>query len=200
MKIILSTRNPSKAAQIKEILVELSVDILTLSEVGIEGEAIENGTTLQENALKKALYAYERLTTKTWTMADDTGLFIEALNGEPGIRAARWAGEEATTEEIMQYTLKRLDGILDRAAVFETLVALVSPDGEQYFFSGVTHGYLLETPQIVPRQKMPYSAIFVPEDCTKVLAAMTIEEENKVSHRGKAFRQVSTFLAKMIDQ
>ena len=81
-------------------------------------------------------------------MADDTGLFIDALNGEPGIKAARWAGETATTEEIMNYCLRRLKGVKDRSATFETSVAVVSPNGNEYFFSGKVRGQLLEAPRV----------------------------------------------------
>lgn len=102
MNIILATRNPSKAEQIKELFRGLPVSILTLAEAGIEGEAIEDGLMLQENALKKALFAWKQISPKTWVMADDTGIFIHALDNEPGVRSARWAGDTATTDEIIQ--------------------------------------------------------------------------------------------------
>jgi XTP/dITP diphosphohydrolase len=194
MKIVLSTRNPSKAEQIRAVFSDPAVEVLTLADVGIEGEAVEDGFTLGENALKKARFAYERATEKCWTMADDTGLFITALNGEPGIKAARWAGETATTEEIMQYTLVKLEGAEDRTATFETVVALMSPDGEEYFFSGKASGSLLSAPRVPFQPKMPYSPLFVPDGKDKVWAEMTTEEENEISHRGQAFRQVRAFL------
>ena len=194
MNIILSTRNPSKAEQIRAIFQGSPISILTLADAKIEGEAIENVTTLKENALKKALFAHERAQPKTWTMADDTGLFITALRGEPGIRAARWAGENATTEEIMLHTLKLLKGAIDRSAIFETTVAMVSPDGHRHFFNGKVQGIILETPRTKPQPKMPYSPIFVPEGNTLTWAEMTIEYENTISHRGKAFTQARAFL------
>ncbi len=126
MKIILSTRNPSKAEQIREIFRGSSFPILTLADIGIEGEAVEDGTTLEENALKKALFAHERA-PQLWTMADDTGLFIEA-------------------------------------------------------------------PRVKPQPKMPYSPIFMPDGENQVWAEMTVEYENSISHRGKAFRQARVFL------
>ena len=106
MKIILATRNPSKAEQIRGLFQGSSLSVLTLTEAGIEGDAVEDGTTLQENALKKALFAWERISPKVWAMADDTGIFVHALDGEPGIRSSRWAGDTATTEEITWHTLK----------------------------------------------------------------------------------------------
>lgn len=196
MKIILSTRNPSKAEQIQAVFAVMPISVLTLTDAGIDGEAVEDGTTLKENALTKALFAWERAKEKTWTMADDTGLFIASLKGEPGVRSARWAGEGATTDEITGYTLKRLEGFRDRSAVFETVVAVMAPSGEQHFFTGAVRGRILESPQVRPQPKMPYSPIFVPEGYEKTWAEMTVEEENAISHRGKAFRQVRDFFAK----
>lgn len=191
MKIILSTRNPSKAEQIKAMLQNPSIQILTLEEAGIIGEGIEDGVTLDENALKKALFAK---TGGAWAMADDTGLFISALSNEPGIRAARWAGETASTEEITAYCLSRMNGITDRRATMQTVVALVSPEGEQYFFKGKCEGQLLDAPKTKAHPKMPYSPLFVPDGASKVWAEMTVDEENAISHRGQAFRQVVAFL------
>ncbi len=197
MKIILSTRNPSKAEQIKAMFVGSPFQILTLTEAGIEGEAVEDGNTLHENALKKARFAYELSDRDGWTMADDTGLFINHLNGAPGIKAARWAGDSATTDEITRYTLKQLEGASDRTAKFETVVAMVSPEGKEHYFSGQVNGSILEAPRTPPQPKMPYSPIFVPDGTDKVWAEMIVEEENLISHRGKAFRQARAFLEGM---
>lgn len=191
MDIILSTRNPSKAEQIRAVFAEVPIAVLTLSDVGIPGEAIEDGTTLEENALKKALFAHR---PGAWSMADDTGLFIDALGGQPGIYASRWAGDTASTDEIMQYTIRKLEGVTDRSATFRTVVALVSPNGEQSIFSGEVQGQLLGTPRVKPQPKMPYSPLFTPDGSDKVWAEMTVEEENAISHRGKAFRLVKEYL------
>lgn len=194
MPIILSTRNPSKAHQIKEIFTESPFTILTLAEAGVEGEAIEDGATLEENALKKARFAREQADNAMWTMADDTGIFINALGGEPGIRSARWAGETATTADITNYCLARLKGCADRTASFRTVVALIDPSGTEKLFVGEVEGTLLETPRVPPQPKMPYSPLFVPQGEVMCWAEMPIEYENKISHRGKAFRLARTFL------
>ncbi|MDO8579803.1 MAG: non-canonical purine NTP pyrophosphatase [bacterium] len=198
MKIILSTRNPSKAEQIKVLFQSVSFVIITLTEAGIKGEAVEDGSTLEENALKKAWFAQKQSKGTAWTMADDTGLFIDALDGKPGIKAARWAGDTATTEEITRHTLKSLEGKDNRNATFETYVAVISPDGKEYVFSGKCPGKLLDAPRVPPQPKMPYSPIFVPDGSNLVWAEMTIDEENAISHRGKAFRQAREFLEKVI--
>ncbi len=195
MKIILATRNPSKAKQIQAMFAGMPVTITTLTEAGIAGEAVEDGDTLEANARKKARYVHRR---GCWAMADDTGLFIEALGGRPGIHAARWAGETATTDEIMQYTLNQLDGVIDRAAAFKTVVALITPAGEELLFFGAVRGRLLDAPRTLPQPKMPYSPLFIPDTSDKVWAEMTVEEENAISHRGKAFRQVCQYLKEQL--
>lgn len=194
MQIILSTTNPSKATQIKAMFSGSPFTILTLAEVGIKGEAIEDGDTLEENALKKARFARENSDQNSWVMADDTGLFIKHLHGKPGIKAARWAGDTATTNEITLYTLKQLEGAIDRLATFETVVAVISPAGVESCFIGQVHGIFLEAPRVPAQPKMPYSPIFVPDGTNKVWAEMTVEEENNISHRGKAFRKARAFL------
>jgi XTP/dITP diphosphohydrolase len=194
VKIILSTRNPSKAEQNRAVFRGLPITILTLEEARITGDAIEDGRTLKENALKKAIFAHEQAEKGVWTMADDTGLFIDALGGEPGIRASRWAGERASTAETTRYALSRLEGMMNRSATFETVVALVSPDAKEQFFFGNVKGSILTAPRCEPQPKMPYSSIFVPEGEDKVWAEMTVEYENRISHRGKAFGQVRAFI------
>jgi XTP/dITP diphosphohydrolase len=198
MKIILSTRNPSKLEQIKAMFTNSSIEVVTLDEAGIDGEALEDGSTLEENAFKKVMYVKDRATIPFWIMADDTGLYINALNGEPGIHAARWAGN-ISTDDITKHTLQQLEGKIDRSAVFKTVVCLLSPDEKILYFEGAVNGHLAEAPKTKPQPKMPYSPLFSPEGTDKVWAEMTVEEENERSHRGKAFRQVVAFLEKEIE-
>ena len=195
MKIILSTRNRSKIDQIKAIFAGMDVTILSLDEDGIEGEVIEDGKTLEENALKKALFANKK--SGSWSIADDTGFFIDALNGEPGIYAGRWAGEGVKTEDIMKFTLRKLEGVPpeNRTAIFKTVAAVVSPEGEQRTFTGTASGTILTEPRTKCQPNMPYSAIFIIDGQEKVWAEMSVEEVNAISRRGKAFRQVRDFFA-----
>ncbi|TSC81810.1 MAG: dITP/XTP pyrophosphatase [Parcubacteria group bacterium Gr01-1014_20] len=199
MDIILGTRNPSKAEQIKAMFKGLPLRVTTLSEAGVEGDAIEDGATLKDNAFKKALFAHENTPHGCWAMAEDTGFFINALGGAPGIWAARWAGEKATTNEITAHTLELLKNQLDRSATFETVVAIVSPSGQEHFFTGKVTGQILASPRVPPQPKMPYSGIFVPEGEHQVWAEMTIEYENRISHRGQAFRQARAFFENLIE-
>jgi len=197
MIIVLATRNPSKTEQIKAVFHNSQFTIKTLTEAGIEGEAVEDGATLEENALKKARYAFRRLKEKQWVMADDTGLFIDALHGEPGVHSAYWGGRNLSTEQILAYGLERMKNIRDRRATFKTVVAVISPEGKEYMFHAEVKGNLLETPRVKFQPKMPYSSLFVPEGFQKSWAEMSVDEENKISHRGRAFQKVKLALSKL---
>lgn len=194
MKIVLSTRNQSKAGQIKDLLRGLDVEVLTLDEAGVAGQAVEDGQTLEANALSKADFA--RRQTGEWALADDTGLFIDALGGLPGINAARWAGAGLSTEERMNFALKQMKEVPtgERSATFTTVAALISPQGDRQVFEGSVRGRILTEPRTSCQPDMPYSAIFVPDGDERTWAEMSVDEENAISHRGKAFRQVREFL------
>lgn len=192
-ELVLGTRNKSKAAQIRTLFAGLDMKILSLDEAGVVGEAVEDGATLEENARKKAWHAWK---PGRWALADDTGLFIDALDGAPGVHAARWAGEGATAEETLRYTLWKLTGIplAQRTAIFRTIAVVVGLDGLAQSFMGEVRGILLESPRAPVLPSMSYSSIFVPEGSQKVWSEMTIEEENSLSHRGKAFRQALAYI------
>lgn len=193
MDIILSSRNPTKAQQIKALFGDSKFRVLTLSDAGIQGEALEDGNTLEANAEKKARYAHERAPKGSWVMAEDTGIFISALDGKPGVHSARWLGD-IPTEEITKGTLERLKGAADRSAVFRTVAILLDPDGTLHTFVGEVNGSVLDEPRVPAQPKMPYSGIFVPSGQDKCWAEMTSEEENKISHRGQALGKVRAFL------
>jgi len=196
MDIILSTRNPSKAQQISAVFKGLPVQIKSLDDFGIEGEAVEDGATLEENAKKKAVFAWEK-SNHQWSMADDTGIFINALNGLPGIHAARWAGD-VSSEEIMRHTLKMLEGKDDRSGIFRTVAVVISRHGSPRTFVGEVQGTFLTEPRAWCQPGMPYSGIFVPDGQEKTWAEMSVKEENAISHRGKAFGKVRSLLVSML--
>ena len=196
MKVVLFTRNPNQAEQIKAGFEGFPIQILTLGEAGIEGQGVEDGTTLKENALKKAMFVHQK-DPSVWALADDTGVFIDALDGKPGVDTADWHGQPAKTDDVdlvTRWILGELKDVKDRCATFETVVAIVSPDGEQYFFDGKVRGKILKSARAATQPKMPYAPIFMPEGTDKVWGEMTVEEENQISHRGKAFRQARDFL------
>lgn len=194
MRIILSTKNPSKAVQIQALLNDDTFEVITLADVGIHDDVIEDGDTLEANALLKARFGFEQ--TGACVVAEDSGLYIDALAGRPGIHAARWAGEEATTEEIMNFTLEQLRDVPTelRTATFKTVAVIIFPDGRTEVCSGELAGTILETPRTKCQPKMPYSPIFQPLGHTMTWAEMTTEEENAISHRGQAIRKIKTLL------
>ena len=198
LEILLSTGNATKTEQIRAIFRGTPFKIRTLSEARIKGASGEDGTSLEENALQKARFAHEHGHPDWWAVADDTGLFINALNGEPGVRSARWAGETATTEETMNYCLARLKGKIDRSASFKTVVAAISPEGKEHFFTGEVPGYIIEQPLGRNQTGMPYSSIFMPKGADQTWAQMSVAVENAISHRGIAFRKLREFFESTI--
>ena len=198
MKIILATRNTSKAEQIKALFSSDRFIFKTLDEAGVSGDSLENGQDVFENAAEKALFAWRQ--AFGWVLADDTALHIDVLKGAPGHHAARWAGKDASTEEIMLHTLKKLHGfpLSERTATFVTAACLVKPNGSWHCFTGKVRGVILEGPRCPCQPGMPYSSIFKPDGSDKVWAEMTTEEENAISHRGQAFRQVQKFLMRTV--
>lgn len=196
--LILPTGNLDKAEEIRAILQGLPLPVLTLFEVGVEGEPQEPGPTLQENALSKALFAHDAR-PGDWSAGDDTGIFFDALGGRPGIYSKRWAGEGATTAQITRHALNEMREKQNRSAVFRTVVALVSPLGQQCFFQGEVRGRILEEQRVMEtRPKMPYDPIFVPEGYDRPLAAMDISTVSRISHRGQAFALVRKFFQEVI--
>lgn len=189
MQVVLSTRNKSKVEQIIAALAGLPIDILGLDEAGIAGQAVEDGETLEDNALKKAVFAQTQK-LGCYGLSDDTGIFIDALDGKPGVHTADWLGGKYDAPVKMRLILKELENMENRAATFKTTIALVDPEGFKRFFTGECPGTLLREPRCEPQPQMPYSAIFLPDGSDKVFAQMTPQEENAVSHRGKALQKL----------
>lgn len=194
MKLIIATHNPDKLKEIQSLLEGFPYEVISADQAGATEDIVEDGATLEENALKKARYVAEK--THQWTVADDTGLFIDALGGRPGIYAGRWAGASASAERIMSHTLSQLAGVESekRTARFESVVALVAPSGAHYFFREIVRGYILEEPRGGKIEKLPYAALFVPEGESLTYAEMPLSKKNIISHRAKAFAELRNFL------
>ena len=191
MKIVFASNNKNKVQEIQNQVPE-SIQIVTLEEIGCFEDIEETGTTLEENAIIKANYVTEKYDLPCF--ADDTGLEIEALNGEPGVYSARYAGEEKDSEANMQKVLENLNGVSNRKAQFKTVIAL-NINNEQHLFTGIVEG------EIRNEQKgtngFGYDPIFEPEYLGKTFAEMTLEDKNKMSHRGRAVEKLITFLSKI---
>jgi XTP/dITP diphosphohydrolase len=194
MKIVLATRNAGKLIEIRKMLAGVNVDIISLEEAGIFEDASEDQNTFAGNALKKAHFAVKK--TGLAAVADDSGLCIAALGGAPGVLSARWAGESASSEELITHTLKQVKDVPEgkRRAYFESAVAYVSPNGEEKVFTGRVDGKigLKERGQALP--KLPYDLIFIPDGYDKTFSEMDESEKNKISHRGQAFKKLREFL------
>lgn len=191
MELIFASRNIHKAREINKMLGD-GFQVKTMVESGIDEDIPETGSTLQENALLKARYIYER--TGKPCFADDTGLEVEALSGEPGVYSARFAGMPPNDERNMQLLLEKMKGQEKRSAQFRTVIALMLHEKDIHFFEGIAKGEIITMKR--GEQGFGYDPLFVPEGHTITFAEMSTEEKNKISHRGKALDLLKEFLLK----
>ena len=192
MKIIFATHNQGKLKEMKELL--FGFEVMGAEEAGIFEDVIEDGRTFVENALKKARFVAQK--TGELAVADDSGICIEALDGAPGIMTARWAGEDATDDDKISLTLKKMKNISEnnRSAYFQSVVALVSPDNREWIFEGRVDGKIANKKRGQSRPYLPYDLIFIPNGYTETFAEMSDEKKNKLSHRSAAFKKLKEFL------
>lgn len=188
MQLIFATTNKNKLKEVKKLLLK-KINLQTLTDVNFSGDIPETENTLQGNALLKARFVTTNFNLDCF--ADDTGLEIEALNGEPGVYSARYAGEEKSSEKNLQKVLQKLKGIENRNAQFRTVIALII-DGVEYLFEGVVKGKI--TTEQKGNDGFGYDPIFVPEGFDKTFAEMTLQEKNEISHRAIAVRKLAEFL------
>jgi len=188
-EIIFATANNNKALEIQHLLGS-SVRLLTLKDVDLYENIPETGITLKENAALKAHYVVERKGLPCF--ADDTGLEVAALNGEPGVYSARYAGEPANDEKNIQLSLEKLQGMPVRSARFVTYICYIDANGVEHYFTGELVGTI--TLERVGDGGFGYDPIFKPYGSELTLAQMTLDEKNRISHRAIAFRQLVQFL------
>jgi len=194
MKIVFATKNPGKLIEMNELMVGLDVEVASAKDCGVKGSAVEDGKTLAENSLKKAFFVLEQI--QNWSLVEDAGLFVEALDGKPGIHSARWAGDNASNEQILDHLIEVMKDIPieKRSGYFENALVLVAPDKRHWIFKGRVDGVVALKPRGKPRPKLPYDQIFIPDGYDKTFAEMTSQEKNNLSHRGQAFRQLRKFV------
>lgn len=187
-QIVFATHNINKVSEIKSLLPE-AIDLLSLDEIGCMEEIAETADTLEGNAKIKAEYIWTYFRQDCF--ADDTGLEVEALDGAPGVYSARFSGPEAGAEANMEKLLGLMKNSTDRKARFRTVIALCLK-GEYYFFEGVVNG------KIRTERKgtggFGYDPIFQPDESELSFAEMSMEEKNKISHRGRAIKKLCAFL------
>jgi len=191
-KIIIATRNKGKVNEIRDLVRGLPVQFLSLDDVPSAPDVVEDGSTFEENALKKAR-AVARATGIT-AVADDSGLCVDALDGRPGVLSARYGGEDATDEKKCLRILEELSDVPDpkRTARFVCALALVEPGGAEHLFVESCEGHIIR--ELRGALGFGYDPIFLYEPAGRTFAEMDREAKNQVSHRGRALRRLATFL------
>jgi XTP/dITP diphosphohydrolase len=191
MRIVCASANPHKVEELARLL-PTWVDLVPRpSDIG---DIDEDAPTLEGNAIIKAVEIANH--ASEWAIADDTGLEVDALNGAPGVRSARFAGEQATDAENRALLLAKLDGVTNRSARFRTVVALVSSKGDIHFVGGECAGTIAESER--GDSGFGYDSLFIPADGDgRTFAEMSGAEKDAVSHRGRALIQVPELLARI---
>jgi len=193
-KLLLATNNQAKVREYRSLLQNLPFELVTLAEAGITTVVDEVGETLEENArLKATLLAAE---SQLLALADDSGLEVDTLGGEPGRLSARYAGEGASDRDRVNYLLSRLENVpwQKRSACFRCIIAVATPSGEVELCSGECQGMI--TFELRGEQGFGYDPIFYLPELGKTMAELPLEIKNQVSHRGKAARKVYQVLKK----
>lgn len=197
-RIILSTGNLHKVNEIKGILKDMPFDVVTKDDLGYQDfDVVEDGDTLEENALKKAQELHKL--TKGIVIADDTGLYVDALKGEPGVYSARYAGENATYADNNRLLLNKLKDVPEekRTAHFKTVIAVILEDGSRLMAEGICRGSIAY--QERGKRGFGYDPLFVVEGLDKTFSEMTQEEKNKISHRANALNNLRKKLEEVIE-
>jgi len=195
IKLLLATRNEDKVIEIKEILKDLDVEIISASQFPDMPDVIEDKDTIKGNSIKKATECAEY--SNMLAIADDTGLFVDALDGKPGVYAARFAGENCTYKDNRVKMLDDMKGIENRNAQFRTVCALVSSDGLIATTEGIVEGIITE--EEIGDNGFGYDAIFRADDTGKTFGEMTLEDKETISHRSRAFKKMIPILTNFIN-
>jgi XTP/dITP diphosphohydrolase len=201
--LILATHNRGKISEFKGLLSGFPIKIMSLRDMGPVPSIIEDGTTFEENAYKKA---HETAKTIGFpALADDSGLMVEALEGQPGVHSARYAGERATDQDNNRKLLKAMEGKTHRRAVFQCVISIALPSGPALTYEGSCEGEITRYPQ--GEDGFGYDPIFYYPPLNKTFAQMTPEEKNRISHRGMAmaelrgeFQKVLTWLEQRLSE
>lgn len=189
MELIFATHNKNKLEEIQAMMPD-SIKLLSLEDVGLHDEIPETANTIKENAILKTDYVKSRFAIPVF--ADDTGLIVRSLNGEPGVKSARYAGPDCNSNENMDLLLERLKDKEDRSAEFLTVISLFI-NGKQHTFEGSCTGEILKERSGV--KGFGYDPIFKPDGYQQSFAQMGLSEKSLISHRGKAFKKMADYLS-----
>jgi XTP/dITP diphosphohydrolase len=188
MKLIFATQNQNKVNELKQLMPDF-IELLSLKDIDCDDDIPETAPTLEGNAILKAHFVFENYNVNCF--ADDTGLEIEALNNEPGVFSARYAGPQKEAIDNMNLVLEKLENKTNRKARFRTVICLII-NGKQYLFEGIVKGEI--TLNKSGGKGFGYDPIFKPDGFNKTFAEMTIAEKNEISHRGIAVKKLIEFL------
>ena len=191
MKLCFATNNTHKLEEIQALLGN-SFELITLAEIGCHDDIPEPYDTIAENSLEKARYVWENFGINCF--ADDTGLEVSALHGEPGVLSARYAGPQRNAEDNINLLVQKLSGFQDPGARFLTVITLVL-DGQYNQFEGTVYGKIISASR--GHHGFGYDPIFIPDGYEKTFAEMTIQEKSKLSHRARAFVKLEKFLKQL---
>jgi len=191
MKLIFATNNENKVAEIRAVTGN-KFNIITLKEAGIDIDIPEPYDTIEENASTKSATIYHM--TQTNCFSEDTGLEVESLSGEPGVKSARYAGDEKSFDKNIDKLLNKLVNQSNRDARFKTVISLII-DGKETLFEGIAKGKIIEFRK--GNQGFGYDPVFVPDGADRTFAEMSIEEKNQFSHRKKATEKLVAYLNKL---
>ncbi|MEM9833319.1 MAG: non-canonical purine NTP diphosphatase [Bacteroidota bacterium] len=190
MKLCFATNNAHKITEVQHLLGE-AFEIISLEDIGCTEELPETRDTLEGNAQQKAEFVHRHYQVNCF--ADDTGLEIEALLGEPGVHSAHYAGPQRNSQDNMRKVLNQLQGSEHRQAQFRTVITLIL-DGKHYNFEGIALGAITEQP--AGQQGFGYDPIFIPKGYKQSFAEMSLEAKNQISHRSRAVQKLVDFLKK----
>jgi XTP/dITP diphosphohydrolase len=190
MKICFATNNKNKIKEVRSLLPE-SMTLLSLEDIGCLEELPETHNTLEENSMEKATYVFEKYGVPCF--ADDSGLEVNALNGEPGAHSAMYAGSQRSDDDNMNLLLAKLEGQIDRQACFRTIITLMGWEKEPVVFEGRINGTIQESKK--GNNGFGYDPLFVPDGHTVTFAEMSSESKNAISHRAIATNKLATYLS-----
>ena len=190
MRLVFATHNLNKLKEVRQ-LVGPDIELLSLGDIGCDEEIVEDGSTLEENAAIKANHVYRNYGYSCF--ADDTGLFVDCLDGAPGVHSARYAGPMQNSSDNLSKLLLEMEKYDHRSAHFKTVIAL-NLEGELHLFSGMIQGSI--TPDIKGTEGFGYDPVFLPNGHEQTFAEMPLSQKNSISHRALAFKKLADFLSK----
>lgn len=191
--LVVATTNTNKLREFRELLKDFDIEVRSLADFGPIPAVIEDGDTFEENAYKKALHTAKVLGLPA--IADDSGLVVETLDGAPGVYSARYAGEKATDEQNCEKLLKALKGKKNRKAYFQCVLSIAVPSGPALTYEGKCEGIIIDKKR--GDNGFGYDPIFYFEEYGKTFAELSMDEKNKVSHRGQALAEVQSEVGKI---